>query len=205
MNIGTIGSGRMANGLTRLWAKAGHHLLIGSRDAGKAQSVADAARRATGGSITGGTYTDAVHFSEVLLLATPWSATREVIAALPPLREKMIVECTNYFGPDTGEGATTEQIARWTHGARVVKAFNTLFFDLLERETLDDRPTVFMAGDDMPAKAIVSQLILDARCEPVDAGPLAAARYLDALGQFIVHLGMMRGMGRGISYKLIHL
>jgi predicted dinucleotide-binding enzyme len=87
----------------------------------------------------------------------------------------------------------------------VVKAFNTIFYQILEDPSpTQERPTVFIVGDD-DVKPTVAQLVLDAGCEPIDAGPLSNTRYVDALAQFIIHLGYGRGMGQHITYKLMRM
>lgn len=197
MRVGIIGSGRMGTALGRRWAKAGHAVMFGSRDAAKAQGVAEQ----VGHGATGGSYAEAVAFGDVLLLATPWNATQSVIESLGDLGGKPLLECTNNFG-ESGEGSTTERVAAWAKNARVVKGFNTVFFGILESDTHAERPTIFIAGDDEAAKREISTLITDAGFDPVDAGPLANAGWLDAMAQLIVHLGYSRGQGNRIAYRL---
>ena len=197
MKIGIIGTGRMASALAARWARAGHDIFMGSRDAERGREAGAAL------GAQGGTYAQAAAHGEILLLATPWNATRDVLAGLGDLGGKPLIETTNNFGgAGDGDGATTEQVAAWAVNARVVKAFNTVFSPILTSD-LTDRPTVFMVGDDDAAKRQVGQLISDAGFDPVDAGGAANARWLDALAQLIVHLGYQRGMGSGIAYKLI--
>jgi predicted dinucleotide-binding enzyme len=202
MKIGIIGTGKIGGALGKRWTKAGHQVLFGSRDPKKSAALA----QTLGENASGGSYADAVRFGEVLLLSTPWTATREVLESLGSLNGKILIECTNNVTGDESGGSTTEQIARWAKGAKVVKAFNTIFYQILDADSAarQERPTVFIVGDD-DAKAMVTPLVVDAGCEPLDAGPLSNARYLDALAQFIIHLGYGRGMGQHISYKLIRL
>jgi hypothetical protein len=202
MKIGIIGTGRIGGALGKRWVKAGHQVLFGSRDPQKAAAVA----QTIGANASGGSYADAVRFGEVLLLSTPWTATREVLESLGALDGKTLIECTNNVTGDESGGSTTEQVAQWAKGAKVVKAFNTIFYQILEADPVSEqeRPTVFIVGDD-EAKAAVTQLVVDAGCEPLDAGPLSNARYIDALAQFIIHLGYGRGMGQHITYKLMRL
>ena len=92
-----------------------------------------------------------------------------------------------------------EEIARWAPDARVVKAFNHSY-----AEVLDEGPafsggvaSVLFCGDDRAAKATVARLISDCGFDPVDAGPLTSARYLEPLALLFVEL--VRGQKRGPS------
>ena len=198
MKIGIIGTGRMGTALGRRWALAGHEVCFGSRDPEKAAAVA----RTIADTVRGGTYAEAVAFGDVLLLSVPWKATQEVVQSLGPLNGKVLLECTNNVGGDDRDAGTTELVAQWARGAKVVKAFNTIFYQIIEAE--HEPLTVFIVGDD-DAKATVSPLVRDAGFEPVDAGPIDNAHHLDALARFIIHLGYQRGMGQRIAYQLVQV
>ncbi len=86
----------------------------------------------------------------------------------------------------------------------MVKAFNTVFAGnqstgKIGREQL----TAFIAGDDSKAKQTVAQLTRDIGFDPVDVGPLKAARFLEAMGIMIINLAYSYGMGAKIGYKLV--
>jgi 8-hydroxy-5-deazaflavin:NADPH oxidoreductase len=91
-------------------------------------------------------------------------------------------------------------VAKSARGAKVVKAFNTIF-----AQVLGDRPAgaagvqVFYAGDDDAAKRTVSSLIESMGFEPVDAGPLSNARYLEPVGMLNIYLGYVAKMGTDIA------
>lgn len=203
MKIGVIGTGRMGSGLGRRWARAGHEVRFGSREIDKAQELAASIGFGAGA----GLYADAAAFADVLLIATPWQVTRQVLESLGPLNGKIVIECTNNFQGDYGEGSTSEQVASWIPDAKVVKAFNTVFSQILhtDPETQTERGTVLMAGDDTSAKMTVATLIRDAGFDAVDAGPLANAHFLDSLAQFIVMMGHSRNLGTNIAYKLVRI
>jgi hypothetical protein len=97
-------------------------------------------------------------------------------------------------------------VAGWARGARVVKAFNTVFFQILHADqTSGERGTVVIVGDDAEAKRIVGGLIRDAGFEPLDAGGLKNAHHIDNLAALIVELGYGQGQGTNIAYKLVRL
>ena len=86
----------------------------------------------------------------------------------------------------------------------MVKAFNTVFAPNQSTAKVGgEQLTAFMAGDDAEAKQTVAQLTRDIGFDPVDCGPLKAARYLEAMGILIINLGYTYGMGNKIGYKLV--
>lgn len=199
MNIGIIGTGNVGSSLGKRWTDAGHTVMFGSRDTEKAQELAGE----VGGRSMGGTYQEAVDFGAVVVLAVVWDAVKDTLAGLTGLDGKVLIETTNNFGVPL-QGSTTENIARWAKGAKVVKTFNTIFAEIINMSPDERayRATAFMAGDDAGAKAITAQLISDAGFEPFDVGGAAAAHHLDKLASFIVEMGYGKGMGRYINYQV---
>jgi hypothetical protein len=90
MKIGIIGSGNVGGTLGTRWAQAGHEVTFGSRDP-SADAMKQLVARA-GGIARSATLADAARASEVLLLATPWSATKEVLQGLGELGGKVLIE-----------------------------------------------------------------------------------------------------------------
>jgi predicted dinucleotide-binding enzyme len=86
----------------------------------------------------------------------------------------------------------------------VVKAFNTVFAQNQSAvRVANEQLTLFVAGDDAKAKQTVMQLGTDIGFEPVDAGPLKSARYLEPMGMLMITLGYALGMGTRIGFKLV--
>lgn len=200
MKIGIIGTGRIGTGLAKHWTKAGHTIMFGSRDPEKVAAE-------LGGDIQAGTQEAAAQFGEVVVLAAPWNATEAVARALP-LDGKIVIDCTNDLSPARAVSTvgTAQQVAEWARGAKVVKAFNTVFFQILHAEqTSGERGAVFIVGDDAEAKRIVGGLIRDAGFEPADAGGLKNAHHIDKLAALIVELGYGQGQGPNIAYKLVRM
>lgn len=198
MNIGIIGTGRIGTGLAKRWTEAGHRVLLGSRDAGKAAGIA-----AEFGA-QGGTYQQAVDFGEVVVLTTPWEATEEALRSLTGLAGKTLIETTNKLRDPRPE-TSTELIARWADGAQVVKAFNTVFAQIIHTPPAERlaQASVPMVGDHAAAKATAAWLIRDAGFDPLDAGSLANARHIENLAAFIIALGYGEGLGTGLSYRFV--
>jgi len=91
MNIGVIGTGTMGRAIGENLAKVGHKVVFGSRTPEKLANFA----RSIKGKASVGSYQEALDASNVMVLTTPWAATREVLEALRPFRNKILLDCTN--------------------------------------------------------------------------------------------------------------
>ena len=198
MKIGIIGTGKMGSHLAQRWVAKGHEIMFGSRTPDKAVDLA----KQVGKNATGGSMAAAAEFGEVVVLAVPWRAAKEVAAALGSLEGKTLIDITNPLLPemaglDTEIGTSAaEQIAEWAEGANVVKAFNTIYFVNLDNPVFGGkRATLFLCGDDQGAKGQVRQLGKDIGLAPVDCGPLWMARHLESLGFIWIYLAFKQGKG----------
>ncbi|MGC5014811.1 NADPH-dependent F420 reductase [Streptosporangium sp. DT93] len=198
MRIGILGTGGMANALGERWARAGHAVLVGGRDAGRATALA--------GRIGGlaGTLPEAVaHGTDAVLLAVPHAAADGVVSGLSgALEGRTLIDCTNPVGPGfvletRGGPSAAERVAAAAPGARVVKAFN-LCHESVWRMTppvFDGRPlAVPLCGDDATALDTVRRLVRDLGCEPFDGGGLARAGLLEATAAFLIGLWVGEGV-----------
>ncbi|MEX2138058.1 MAG: NADPH-dependent F420 reductase [Pirellulales bacterium] len=209
MKIGILGAGNMGGTLGRLWTELRHEVFFGLRDAEsvKAQRALSAVENEAGW----GTAAEAAEFAEIILIAVPWEATQEVVESIAPrLAGKVLIDCTNPIKPDLSGlavGHTTsaaEEISRWAPGARVVKAFNTVGASTLHDAKYGDHSaSVFVCGDDDPAKKMVTQLAEEIGFEVIDAGPLIEARYLEPLAMLWIHLAIRGKFGSKIAVKLL--
>lgn len=208
MNIGIIGSGNMGSGLGSLWAKKGHKIIFSySRNLDKLNALAAANPGAKSG-----TPAEAVKNSEVILLSVKWENVEDALKASGPMNGKILIDCTNPVSPDMNSlliGHTTsgaEEIAKIATGARVVMSFNTLCADVYHTDSRlfgSRRPTMFYCGDDPQAKSVVFNLINELGLDPVDAGPLNSARYLEPLAMLMIQLGYVQGEGTNIAISLM--
>ena len=208
MNIAIIGTGNMAQGLGALLA-AKHNVTFGSREPKIARNVAAKLNAAHGGAIS-----DAMEAGEAVILAVPYPAALE-LASLPAnekaLSGKVVIDISNPLSEDLKSlvvGHTTsaaEEIARRLSGARVVKAFNTIFADVLRAKAANQAPdvTVFVAGDDRQAKSQVLDLVSGIGFASIDAGPLMCARYLEPLTMLELQLGYAQGLGTRMGLRLV--
>ncbi len=178
MKIGIIGAGNIGATLARSWVAAGHEVLLSySRDPQRLRSAAEA----LGPSARAGTPRDAAEFGEVVVVSVPWPRVPDALAAAGDLTGRLLVDTTNPYaspgGPlDLPPGAVSaaQEVARRAAGARVVKAFNTLYWVTLA-ERAGTGLAVPVSGDDPAGKALVAELVRDAGYHPADVGSLGGA------------------------------
>jgi NADPH-dependent F420 reductase len=206
MKIAIIGTGNVGSSLGGSLVRAGHQVTFAARDAAKAHDVATG----VGANATSAP-AQAVDASEVVILAVPWAAAAEVAAGIAPVATgKVVIDTTNPLRPDYSGLATeggpsgAERLAAILPGARVVKAFNTLFASV-QANTLAHGQVVdaLLAGDDADAKATVARLATSIGLRPVDAGPLASARELEALAWLNISLQMRTGGSWDSTFVLV--
>lgn len=209
MRIAILGAGNVGSALARRHAARGHDVSLAfSRDRGKLKAVARAvgARPAEP--------QDAVAAAEVVVLATSWTVTEAALQSAGDLSGKLLWDCTNPLKPDMSgliigtETSGGELVAAWAgSGARVVKAIPP-FAEQMAREgplILEDgrSPSVFVCGDDSQARSTVATLVRDIGAEPVEAGPLRNARFIEPAEMLLVQLAYRQGMGPSIGLSLL--
>jgi predicted dinucleotide-binding enzyme len=208
MNIGIIGSGNMGANMGRAWARKGHQVLFTfSRNEADLRAAAEAA----GPNARAGTPAEAGGFGDVILLAVPWAVVPLALREAGDLSGKVLFSCVNCLKPDFSGldvGTTTsaaEEIAKLSPGAKVVEAIPPMAQILAS-----DSPRIggqqistFYCGADAEAKKRVAQLLADLDLDPVDAGPLTSARYIEPAGMLTVQLAYGMGLGLNVGMKLL--
>jgi NADPH-dependent F420 reductase len=202
MKVAIIGTGNMGAGLASTLAVAGHEISIGARDLTKAAALAER----IGHGAVGGGIAAAAKLADVVILALPFGAVAEAIKLAGDLAGKLLVDISNPISADYKEltiGHTTsaaEEIQKLAPQARVVKAFNTIFAQLLTPESRTGKSLqVFVAGDDTTAKATVSGLAQSIGFEAVEAGPLSNSRFIEPIGEMNIHFGYFLGKGPSVA------
>jgi hypothetical protein len=203
MSIAILGAGNMAKGLAGLFAKAGYKVVIGARDVAKAQALA----ASVGHDARGDAIAAAAKSAEVIVLAVPFDAAAATLAAAGDVAGKTIVDISNpltadYMGLTIGHTTSAgEEIQKLAPKAKVVKAFNTIFAQVLQNGgKAAGRPTtVFVAGDDASANGAVEVIARKAGFDVVQTGGLKLARYLEPLAGLNIALGYARGLGTDIA------
>jgi 8-hydroxy-5-deazaflavin:NADPH oxidoreductase len=197
MQIAIVGTGNVARGIASRALAGGHDVTLVGTDRSKAEALAGE----LGGSARAG---DAPQ-GDVVVLAVPYPALTDVVDAhRDALAGAVVVDITNpvdfsTFTPlQLDAGSAAQEVAAAVPDAKVVKAFNTTFAGTLVEGTVSGQPLdVFIAGDDDGAKATVTQLVEDGGMRAVDAGPLARAHELEALGY--LHMALQEPLGTGFA------
>lgn len=177
MRIGIIGAGNVGSVLARLLVGVGYEVAI-SNSRGPASLTALVEQ--LGPLARAATAEEAAAFGEIVVEAIPYGRYRELPVA--PLAGKIVVTAANYFPQRDGVVKfgglnQSELVASHLAGARVVKAFNTIWFEDLQAQgdhskALDERRVIFLSGDDAEAKAAVAALITAIGFGPLDLGSL---------------------------------
>jgi 8-hydroxy-5-deazaflavin:NADPH oxidoreductase len=191
-----IGNGAVGGALVRLFSSAGHQVVVGSR------SPSD---------VIGTTsIPDAVSRGDVVILAVPFAAINDLLPALAEsLTGKIVVDLTNPLNPDWSplllgqEHSAGEEISRLLPQSRVVKAFNTVFADVMSKERLARgayQATTFIAGDNKAAVDTVADLARSAGFAPVTVGALSAARYLESMAHLNISIALGQNGGTNAAF-----
>ena len=183
VRIAIVGAGRIGGNAARLWSRAGHDVAIClSRHPDRL--AAHAAQ--LGDHVSAASPAHAVASADVVMLAVPWGAIDQSLAALGSLAGSVVVDATNPYGsgahPAPGQTVAEFNSARMP-GARYVRGFNTLtsgFQAQAASRTGDQRAVLFICGDYPAAKDVVAKLIEDAGFAAVDLGSTAHAAVMEA-------------------------
>lgn len=195
MKIAFIGGGAVATSIATLAKAAGHNAVLGIRNLNKDSASAFV--------LTG--FAQATADADIVILAVPYAAAGVI---LPPLAEALagmiVVDATNAVAADWSPILTGEQSSGAEHlqtllpQSRVVKAFNTIFADTMRPDRLvrdGSRISLFVASDDTAALLTVMAFGAEIGFDPVNAGPLKSARYLEAIAHLNIELAVGQGGG----------
>jgi 8-hydroxy-5-deazaflavin:NADPH oxidoreductase len=184
LKIGIIGAGRIGHALAVRFAGAGHEVMLSNS---RGPDTLDEVVASIEGDARAGTVADAARFGDLIVVAIPTQAIRD----LPPepFVGRTVIDANNYYPePDrrlpeleADEVTSSELLASLLPGASVVKAFNTIQFQRLLDESRPDLPAeerlaIPIAGDSAEAKRTVADLIDHIGFTAVDAGTLAETR-----------------------------
>lgn len=208
VRIGILGSGLMGGKLGTLFARSGHQVVFSyARSERKLNRLARAVPRYA----RAGTPAEASREADALLLAVHWSRVDQVLKQAGDMSGKVIVTCslpmnranTALVVAQASSGA--ELVARKVPKAHVVSAFGTVpsevLFSVFEARRRAHRPSLLYCGDDRVAKSVAARLARDLGFEPVDAGPLRIARYLEPFALLVAQLAYEGKGGPKLSYR----
>jgi len=196
MIIGILGgTGPEGSGLALRLAKAGHHVVIGSRDVERAR--AKAAEIAGGGHVEGGTNRDAAERGEIVLVTVPFRGHRALLEEVrDALASKIVVDTVvpidfkarhTYAPPPEGSAAEEAQSVLGPT-TKVVAALHQIAAHDLAAVDRDIEADGLFAGDDAVAKERVAELIRAIGARPVDAGPLRNAPILESITPLLIEI-----------------
>jgi len=184
MRIGIVGAGMIGSTVATLWVNAGHEVRLASRHPEALKPLVDK----LGPRASAGTADEAAAFGEVVMLTVPLAAIPDLARRLAPIvASKIVLDTGNAYEKRDGAAARdaaahAQGSAGWAAahfpGARWVKAFNTVYFKVLESEAhrAGDRVGIPLASDDADAMKTAAQLVRDAGFDPVIVGALTRGR-----------------------------
>jgi predicted dinucleotide-binding enzyme len=184
MRIGVIGAGMIGSTVARLWVDAGHDVKLASRHPQALQPLV----ATLGARASAGTPAEAASFGDVVMITIPLHAIPALAHDLAPaLDGKIVLDTGNAYEKRDGDAA--REATRHPHGsagwaaaqfpgARWVKAFNTVYFKVLEHDAHrdGDRVGIPLASDDRAAMEVAAGLVRDAGFDPVIVSGLARGR-----------------------------
>ncbi|MEM1115530.1 MAG: NADPH-dependent F420 reductase [Bacteroidota bacterium] len=178
MTIGLLGAGNIGATLARLLTRQGHDVVVANSRGPETLHglVAEIGPRARADTAEGAAWA-----ADLAIEAVPFKAIPDLPA--DALAGTILVSASNYYPGRDGQidlgGAThTEWTARHVPDARVVKAFNTIYWEHLRDQgdpskAMDDRRVIPLAGDDPEAKQAVAEIVEALGFAPLDLGTLA--------------------------------
>lgn len=185
MKIAIIGNGNIGSGLAKVIQSANYDVAAYGKDDDIAVAVSDA---------------------DLIVLSTPFAAVADV-AESADFNGKIVIDVSNpvsedFSGLEVGHvSSAAEVISELLPGAKVVKAFNTIFAQHYENglNSSDDPLQTFIASDHEDAKQLVRDLAVSVGFNAINAGPLINARYLEPIGYMNIQFGYVLGLGVGIA------
>lgn len=208
MKVTVIGSGNMGSAFVSQLHRAGHQVSVTGRDLNKAQAVA-----ANFSGVQALPAAGAAAGADVVVLATGYAEAVAALQSVGGLAGKVVIDITNpltadYMGLTLGHSTSAaEEIAKAVPEAIVIKAFNTVFAQVLAGGAdfgAGQTVSVFIAGDHPEGKARVQALAESLGFATVDAGGLKNARYLEPLAGLNIYLGYGAGLGTAIAPTWLH-
>jgi 8-hydroxy-5-deazaflavin:NADPH oxidoreductase len=197
MKIAILGFGNVGKQFANLFSNAGHEIVIGLRSVLNQELPYPFA-----------TFKEAAEVADVVAIAIPFTACANVLPELASVTKgKIVIDSTNPLNPDWSpqllgqENSASEEISRLLPEAYVVKAFNTIFADVMNEPVKDGKAiTAFIAGDHDEAKRKIIALASDIGYAPIDTGLLYTARYLENMAHLNIQIAVAQGCGTNAAF-----
>jgi predicted dinucleotide-binding enzyme len=200
MEIAVLGTGPVGRTLGARWSKAGHHVVFGTRD--PASLKTREALLAAGPTAQAAFAREALAWGEVVLIAVPATAVAQLVADHGgQFGSKVVIDATNRFGEPIGNHLAT--IAAAAPEARLVRAFNTLSWEVFEQPVVGGIAADLFYCSVEDARTVAEQVIGDIGLRPVRVGGLDQAPLVDAVGSLWAQLARHQGWGRRLAFKTL--
>ena len=186
MKIAVIGVGNIGRTLGGKWSAAGHEVVYGVRSPGAPGTAA---------------ITDAAAGAEVVVLAVPGAAAKDVVASLgEALAGKVVIDATN----DIQGAGKLHALDELADGAHPVRAFNTLGWENFADPVVDGvTADLFYAAEEGPGKEVADKLITDVGLRPIWLGGIETFDLVDSLTRLWFTLAFQRKLGRRLAFKML--
>ena len=184
-SIAVIGSGNIGQTVGEAWRRAGHEVAYASRSPDPPRTVPIA---------------DAIAGAGAVLLALPGAGVPSLLAEHgPALDGRVVIDATNDIGGERLHHAETYEES--APGARFVRAFNIVGFEVLAEPSVGSEPAdLFWCG---PEDAAVEELIADVGLRPVRVGDIDAIDVVDGVGRLWLTLVFRQGHPRRVAFRLL--
>jgi 8-hydroxy-5-deazaflavin:NADPH oxidoreductase len=190
------GTGALGGALALRLAKAGYPVMVGSRDAAKAEAVAHALNATFGHEVvTAGQNQAAARVGQIVVLAVPYAAQRATVEEIrDALAGKILVDATAPLVPPQvgrvqlpeGGSAVAAVQALLGERVRVVSAFQNVSAQKLGSAADEIACDVLVCGDDREARGHVIALAGEIGLRGIDAGPICNSAAAEALTSVLI-------------------
>jgi predicted dinucleotide-binding enzyme len=196
MKIGIIGAGTVAVAFARYLLLSGHQVLISNSHS---LSRLDEVVKMLGGDVKA-VKPQVAAAAPVVLLAVPWEKVEAALTGLPDWDGRILIDATNQFLSDgTIEDlhgdVSSELVASFAPGARVVKALNNFYMKRFEDgpDVAGAKRVAFVSGDFKEAKDFVGSLFKTFGFAVIDLGGLREGGVLQQVGGPFAGVDILRG------------
>lgn len=210
MDIGILGTGRVAQALAHQWLSRGHRLTFGSRSPEtrreELESIMSADSRAAD-ACRWVSVSECVAKSELIVVAVPWPAAIESLAGLDDGRKRLVIDCINPLRGDL-KGKVIEQTTSTLQllqerfpTSEFVKAFNCASSSVMSNTSFEQTPSMPICGDSSSARETVMKLVSDAGFEPIDCGDSLAASWLETMTLLTIRMAIQNRWKGDVAVK----
>ena len=187
-SVGVIGAGRLGQAMARTAVRAGRTVVIANSRGPESLAAVASEVGASAGTV------GEAAAAGIVVIAVPWDRVPAAVQGLE-WNGQVVIDATNDWADDDLNGRTSsEVVADFVAGARVVKAANTLGADVLGSDPHEagGRRVIFVSGDDTDAKADVVALFQDAGFAAIDLGDLATGGTMQQIHHPLAGLNLIR-------------